>query len=143
MITFKGTEIEGTHGVITPEPPSVQVRSTFFWGLQGQSVIYGGNAGRRLSCNIWLHDNYDGAFGLQNLIDKLDEYDKMVGEFGKLEETYTRNNFAHRVYKNCHFLGFTPQAIGGQDQPGPVESDGPWIDGWMQAGTMQWVQIQC
>ncbi len=148
MIKFKGKEIKGSHATVVFAAPEPQFRDTFFWGLNGESRIYGGNKGRLLTCYMWLHDDYIGNTGLDGLLETLQDLDDMVGEFGRLEETYEDVDNAGRDYRDCHFVGFVPEVLVGQQSPGPVDGgdrgndvDG-MIRGWIQAGTLSWRQVK-
>lgn len=134
MLTFNGA-IDGTHGPVTMEPPLLHSKIVKFWGVNGETELRGGRGGRILECRIWLHNGYSTYRALGR---ELESLDRRVGTHGTL--TIRGNGGYQRQFRNCTFLGFTPDGLPGS---GPVRDVAGTLDGgWWIAGTLRWRQLR-
>lgn len=99
-------------------PREVQQMTTKFWGLKGESRIFGGSAGRNLEIPVLVYDEdrFTTRQALSRFLDR-DISTDLVGD----EATLTVESEADRPpYANCSFEGM-------------VNIEGPKID---EAGTL-------
>jgi hypothetical protein len=138
MLTFNGMLIPGTHDNVSAPPPELQVVRSYFWGLRAESEIVGGQAGRPLSCFIWLHNQYTTRYILEAMIYQINTW---VGSHGQLIERDLQNN-AVLIFDNVTFEGFTRQGLGGRESDGPTFDYARTVDGgWFQPGRLQFRQL--
>lgn len=133
-INFGQLAMPGTHGPILTTPPQIQVVRRKFFGIQGESEIYGSNGGRILTTHIWLHNRLTSK---QAIVALLETLDAGVGQHADLVITTPG---IPRTFKHCTFEGFT------MDEKGPLPDETGSLDGatpsWWCEGVLQWYQLQ-
>lgn len=134
MINFGQISMPGTHGPILTTPPQVQVVRRKFFGVRGESEIYGENAGRYLSTHIWLHNRLRTKQAIVSLLETLDA---AVGTHADLVITTPG---IPRTFKHCTFEGFEMGELG------PLPDESGSLDGvtqsWWCEGILRWYQLQ-
>jgi hypothetical protein len=111
---------EGTHSLIIDSQMEIATREFFSWGQKGQVQIYGGQSGRDLYINCWLH--HPEIQTITALDALLLNYDKRTGEFGRLVVTVGTDVIRR---ENCRFMGFERIAFPGQEHAGGIPVIGP------------------
>lgn len=144
-VAFKGKTIKcgNEHSLFYEEPPELAVRQFFSWAQRGVVEIFGGQAGRPIAIDCWVHDR---SFNNLTAIDKyLGELDKLAGEFGELSITTTAGGGTSKlIRKNCRFIGFKRKPFNGQEWPSPLPAIGPDTSTygyWHIAGELHFYQL--
>lgn len=98
-LTHDGFDIPGTHEDLAFADWQYSAQYHRMFGLNGQTVLDGGRAGRAIDVSIWIWDNYD----LSELLVFLGNLDGQIGKTGSLVELGTIS----RTIPNVQFLGFS------------------------------------
>lgn len=138
MLVFNGFTLYGTHRSLVPAAPDLQLKTTKFMGVHGESAIRGGRGGREITCHICIHNRYGTA---RELTTYLRQLDTLVGGFGELRERRVDGaGIDQEPFKECVFLGFTPDPQYGiiPDTSGTLDGANP---SWHTEGMLRWRQL--
>lgn len=138
MLVFNNQQIYGTHWALIPSAPDLQLKTTKFMGVNGESAIRGGRGGREISCHICIHNSFATARALTTFLRLLDT---LVGSYGELRETrQSGKGIDQEPFRECVFLGFwmDPQYGIIPDLSGTLDGANP---SWHCEGTLRWRQL--
>lgn len=131
-----GTE----HSLLIEKQPSLAVRQFFSWSQKGMVEVYGGQQGREVRVECWVHDST-----FTNLTD-IDAYlailDGMAGQYGRITLTIPTAQTLTR--DDCRFVGFARKPFNGQENPEPIPAIGVHAasyGNWHIAGTLVFFQL--
>lgn len=129
-ISFKGKTFKcgKEHSMVIEEPPKLAVANFHSWNIRGEIETYGGQGGRPLMIQCWIHDA--GFTSMRLIAAYLKELDILAGEFGQLQYVQEYGTRGTINYKNCRFLGFRRVPFPGQEHPTPIEAVGPHGSGY-------------
>ena len=150
-LQFDGSTIPGIDAqFVVLERPVPQIHRRFFWGLHGESEIFGGNAGQFIRCDFYMmgfdpdtvSEPNDAQLKLTALDVNLTLWDTFVGGFGELKQTITQGQQQDTfTYTDCRYLGFERLALAGQPSPKPVEGHCPGMLGYVQFGRLNFYRL--
>ena len=118
-INFEGTgDLKGYHTSLRADPPQAKVIRRHFFGLNGETEIFGGKGGRVIQCDMLLTDkNWKAASDVRDYLNTLDS---IVGDHGELKEydigaDELSDPDPDTLFPDCTFMGATPRSIEGRE----------------------------
>ena len=140
-VHFRNGKYPGTHGVLMTATPELRASRVVYSGVAGQSEIRVAITGRKITCTLLLHNDYEKLTDLEQALNYID---RGVGVHGTLWTTKDADTDpeASTRYRYCTFDGFERLAMQGQDRPSPLLDGGGNIGGWFQYGVLHFWQLR-
>lgn len=141
MIEFRGTKIKcgDLHDHLVLTGGEVQVKRSYFWGLQGHSEIVATPGLWTATCRVWLNDITFTT--RRKLNDYRDTLRTMKGEHGELIEKMA-NGQVSESWKEATFEGFEETPFNGHTSAGPIQDPTGALNGsWLTQGVLRWTLL--
>jgi len=144
-LTFNGKTIKcgNEHTLLEEMPPDLAIRQFFSWSQRGLVEVFGGQAGRAMRVQCWIHDaSFSSLTALDSYMKTLD---MMSGDFGKLSITSTLATGGTIIRENVRFMGFHRTAFNGREVAEPIPAigvHGSNYGAWHIQGEMHFYQLR-